>query len=220
MTRSWVDTWVVTRDELARTTAYDGVLSPDERARAAGGPRSSAFVAGAVLLRLAVSRRTGLAPEAVRIHRCCQRCGGSHGRPELPGTGLAASVSHSGDLVAVAVTDAAWVGIDVERVRKVPPSLLPRVLSAHEQSLATDDASFCAIWTIKEALLKASGRGVDGIGDHLVEGLDPVRVVDPGARVEAVPVPEGFAGALAVPLTRATSRSGIAANFHARADIS
>ncbi|MEJ7833843.1 MAG: 4'-phosphopantetheinyl transferase superfamily protein [Nocardioides sp.] len=198
MARGWVDSWVATRDELARTTTYAGLLSPDELARAAAGRRSGPFVAGAVLLRLAVCRRTGVAPEAVRVRRCCPECGGFHGRPELPGTGLTASISHSGDLVAVAVTDAGWVGVDVEVVREVPPSLLSRVLSAHERGLATDAASFFAIWTIKEALLKASGQGVGGIGDHLVEGLDPVQVVDSRARVESLPVPDGFAGALAV----------------------
>lgn len=199
MEQRWVDTWVVSRRELARSTSYDGLLSPDERARAATGRRSAPFVAGAVLLRLAAARRTGIAPEDVRVRRCCPRCGGPHGRPELPGLGLTASVSHSGDLVAVALTDTGWVGIDVERLREVPRSLAARVLSDHEQGLVTDEPAFFAIWTIKEALVKASGRGLAGISEHLVESLDPVWTLDPHGQVSTLPVPLGFAAAVAHP---------------------
>jgi 4'-phosphopantetheinyl transferase len=48
------------------------------------------------------------------VTRACPDCDRPHGKPLVPDTGLHVSVSHSGDLVAVAVTTAAPVGIDVE----------------------------------------------------------------------------------------------------------
>jgi phosphopantetheinyl transferase len=42
--------------------------------------------------------------------------GRHHGRPRLPGTGLHASISHSGATVAVAVSSAGAVGVDVQQV--------------------------------------------------------------------------------------------------------
>ncbi|MEF2976677.1 4'-phosphopantetheinyl transferase family protein [Subtercola sp. YIM 133946] len=95
---------------------------PDDRAR---------FVLGASLVRGAAALRLDTAPSDVVVDRRCPRCGASHGRPTLPGTGLYVSVSHSADLVVVALTAAGPVGIDVERIdsprlsRHVPTSPAP-----------------------------------------------------------------------------------------------
>jgi len=88
------------------------LLDPVERARpflqAADRAR---FTVGAALLRRAVIAHTGTNPV---VTRACPDCARAHGKPLVPGTGLHVSVSHAGDLVAVAVTAAAPVGIDVE----------------------------------------------------------------------------------------------------------
>lgn len=89
------------RDRVARLRA------PADRART---------LLGAVVLRLAVAARTGADPSALQVERTCTTCGRPHGRPWVAGSGVEVSVSHSGVLVAVAVSSHARVGVDVQRV--------------------------------------------------------------------------------------------------------
>jgi 4'-phosphopantetheinyl transferase len=119
------------------------------------------FVLASALLRVAVADRTGTQAGAVRLDRSCDRCGELHGRPRLPGTGLYPSISHSGDVVAVALTDRGPVGIDVEAMssRNYEP-LVPRVCRPEERPHVARAADFYAYWTRKEAVLKATGDGL------------------------------------------------------------
>ena len=144
------------------------LLSEDELARAERTPNVLArrqFVAGRVLLRRALGRATGVAPEAFRF-RCEER-----GKPFLPG-GPPFSLSHSGDRVVVAVgaggPTAGRVGVDVEVVRPVRrmAAVVRRRFAPEEaewwaqQPPARRDAAFFQIWTRKEAFAKAVGRGL------------------------------------------------------------
>ena len=203
-----LDTWVAGRDELEEWAGRHPVLDRIERRRAeAGGERGREARAGAVLLRLAVAARTGQSPEEVDVRRWCATCGGTdHGRPRLS-DGLAASVSHSGGLVAVAVADSSWVGIDLEQVRPVPAADLARVVfEAEERDLVGDDlAVFFDVWTVKEALAKASGSGiVDGrLRKRAVRSVRPLRLHDLSAfgcasgHVVRLPLPNGYTGFVA-----------------------
>lgn len=76
------------------------------------------------------------------------------------------SLSHSGDLVAAAVSENE-VGVDVERVRKVSEKLFCRALSLAEREYATDDMQFCKIWTQKESFCKLTGAGMTAYPDRL-----------------------------------------------------
>lgn len=90
------------------------------------------------------------------------------GQPRLPGSVLSTSLSHSGDLVALAVSPAATIGIDIETY---PPrvdldALMPVFCTRAEiaQLSALDDVARgwaqMELWTRKEALLKAFGVGL------------------------------------------------------------
>lgn len=77
------------------------------------------------------------------------------------------SLSHSGGWIAVAACETGRIGIDVETLRNVAPSLERRCLSAAE--LAWLDRAkpgvprglrFFRLWTAKEAYLKATGVGL------------------------------------------------------------
>ncbi len=112
------------------------------------------------------------------------------GRPFLPhAPATAFSISHAGDLVAVALATGGRVGIDVEAIRgKLEPGpLAERILSA------------------AEAILKAKGTGLLG---HVKEISVPLQssgsaishVVDEGGtawQLQPLPVPEGYVGAVA-----------------------
>lgn len=79
-------------------------------------------------------------------------CFGEHGKPYLKGHPVRFNLSHSGDLLAVAVSDQE-VGLDVQkRTEKGYPFLRAR-LKAEEQ---TED--FFRLWTAKEAYVKLRGN--------------------------------------------------------------
>jgi 4'-phosphopantetheinyl transferase len=101
---------------------------------------------------------------------------GAHGRPEL-GAGhdraLAFNWSHSGTEALIAVARGVLPGVDLEQLRERPKALAlaRRFFTADEaQALAAEpeparSAAFLRMWTAKEAVLKADGRGI-GFGLH------------------------------------------------------
>lgn len=116
------------------------------------------FTLGATLLRLVAAHHLGGPADRVRVDRTCAGCGRPHGRPRV--AGVEVSVSHSGDLVAVAVTRSGPVGVDVEQVVDLDlDELRPSVLAADDPPV-TDAAGLLRVWTRKEALLKATGDGL------------------------------------------------------------
>ncbi|HEX3579925.1 MAG TPA: 4'-phosphopantetheinyl transferase superfamily protein [Thermoanaerobaculia bacterium] len=129
------------------------------------------------------------------------------GKPFLRGREIEFNASHSGDLVAVAFARGTAVGVDVERRRQMTDALAlaRRYFSAEEVRIverAGDVAdAFFAIWTAKEAIVKASGKGI-GFGDldgFTVPFRDPqLRPVIDGWSVAAIdPARDGYYGAVA-----------------------
>jgi 4'-phosphopantetheinyl transferase len=89
---------------------------------------------------------------------------GLQGKPQV--TGLEFNLSHSGDLVAYAISDRP-VGIDIERVRSMDLSgiiqrfFAPSEFAAWQKlSSADQELAFFRTWTVKEAYLKAIGTGL------------------------------------------------------------
>jgi 4'-phosphopantetheinyl transferase len=164
--------------------AHESLLSAVEVERAGRLRRAEDRVRqmlGAVLLRLAVSAATGTAPAGVAVDRTCPRCGQPHGRPTLPGTDLHASITHSGDLVGLALTRIGPVGLDVEWITDIDVDGLARTV-LHPDEHAADLAGFFTYWTRKEAVVKATG---DGLGVPLPE----VRVASPAEPPELLAYP-------------------------------
>lgn len=96
---------------------------------------------------------------------------GEHGRPALAAThdpSLGFNWSHSGNQALIAIARGIAPGIDIERLRPRPRSLeiAQRYFSAEEAAalaalpVADRDAGFLELWTAKEAVLKALGRGL------------------------------------------------------------
>ncbi|HUB41305.1 MAG TPA: 4'-phosphopantetheinyl transferase superfamily protein [Streptosporangiaceae bacterium] len=141
-----------------------GLLDSSEQARARGYLLADArdrFLFGALLLRTAAGHHLGVRPADVPVDRTCQWCESQHGRPVLAGTGLHASVSHSGGVVAVAITRAGPVGVDVEAGRAIDVSAVAdSVCTTAERASVTGLGDFYAYWTRKEAILKATGDGL------------------------------------------------------------
>jgi 4'-phosphopantetheinyl transferase len=154
----------VPRDVMA---ALAELLTDAERARAERyrfeDDRRRSIVARAATRRI-LSRTTGAAPRELPIIE------GEHGKPALDGGEIEFNASHSGDLVALAFARETPVGIDVERRRTMhdPLGIARRFFSEAElefvESAEDIAAAFFIVWTAKEAIVKASGKGI-GAGD-------------------------------------------------------
>ena len=86
------------------------------------------------------------------------------GKPFIAG-GPEFNISHSGDIVVLAVAEDASVGIDIEEVRPVNVAdyvrQIPEVAHAREALAGPQtDNFFFECWTRKEAVLKACGEGL------------------------------------------------------------
>jgi 4'-phosphopantetheinyl transferase len=123
-----------------------------------------AYAAAHLLLRRCLAAPTGRQDWIFHV--------GAHGKPALPsldgGSGLDFNLSHCDGLVACALAFGHSVGVDVEKEGRPSDHL---AIARHHFSLAEqaalagmapeDQASaFLAIWTMKEAVIKADGRGL------------------------------------------------------------
>jgi 4'-phosphopantetheinyl transferase len=125
----------------------------------------------------------GIAARDVPIApRPCAACGGPHGKPALapPADGLCFNVTHTGELLLVAVAQGREVGIDAEPVGRarplaatahswlgVPETRALERLPPHEREQA-----LLRLWTLKEAYLKAVGVGLNADPREVVVDLD------------------------------------------------
>jgi 4'-phosphopantetheinyl transferase len=140
------------------------ILSPDEREQAARFHLDldrRRYLVGRGVLRMLVGHCLGTLADGLRFDYSAR------GKPHVAGP-LQFNVSHSGQLVLIAVTLDRAVGIDVERIRadigvnaiaarfySATESKSLSMLAAHERHEA-----FFALWTRKEAYLKACGHGL------------------------------------------------------------
>ena len=168
------EVWWARRQDA--TPGLAGLLDDAERQRWAAFRRDAdreRFLVGCALAKTVIGARTGERPARVSFDRTCRQCGKPHGKPAVRGGGPELSVSHSGDLVAVALATAP-VGVDVEqldgRVHELgggdPDTIARMVLAAEERAAlaAVDPAgrarAFLVAWTRKEAVTKARGDGL------------------------------------------------------------
>jgi 4'-phosphopantetheinyl transferase len=190
-------------------------LSPQERARAERFRQADdrrRFILGRGLLRTMLGRQLDRAPASLLFGA------NPHGKPTLADAGdIAFNVSHSGDYVLVAVGQAAAIGVDVERERPdldlvgVGRQVLTPAERAKIAAAADGEQTFRFFrqWTFKEAVAKACGLGLsldlkrfeisfhDG-APHLVCHGAAELGAESDWRLAAVPVDEGYCGALAV----------------------
>jgi 4'-phosphopantetheinyl transferase len=162
--------WSARIDGMTREAldACQALLSPAERARAASHLLPSvqrARLACRGFLRMVLSRHAAVAPDVWRFGR------GARGKPFVARparAGLAFSLSHSGGLVICAVTKGTRVGADIEDLRRevAERAIAARFYSDEERrALAALPATkrryrFFALWTLREAYLKARGIGL------------------------------------------------------------
>jgi 4'-phosphopantetheinyl transferase len=105
---------------------------------------------------------------AVVIEQRCERCGGPHGRPRVvrpPGAFV--SLSRAASTVAVAVSLAGPIGVDIESVSAVGRAGFddvafngPEREALQALPVTERDRVRAGLWTAKEAVLKLFGAGL------------------------------------------------------------
>jgi 4'-phosphopantetheinyl transferase len=148
-------------------------LSPDELSRSERfhlDTHRQSYLSARGWLRKILSLYLDLEPQEIRF-----TCG-QFGKPGIDNNNkkycIEFNLSHSGGLALYGVAIAAAIGIDVEAARPATDylALAQRWFSRAEAmalaSLPPDQlqAGFLQIWTTKEAYLKATGEGLQGLG--------------------------------------------------------
>ena len=163
--RGVADVWCeVVRGDGALTS---GLLSTDERARADRfhfDRDRRRFIAARTLLRRTLASYLDSNPAALAF------TSGPHGKPALAAAGseIRFNLSHSGEIVVLAVTADAEIGVDVEKIRAgvsfdaiaeryFPPDDARAFLGLSEEEKPRE---FYTIWTRIEARLKGLGWGL------------------------------------------------------------
>jgi 4'-phosphopantetheinyl transferase len=215
-------------DDDSITNQLLGLLDRDERARAAGfsyRQHRMRFIQFHAIARQILGGYLGLRAADVTFAH------GPHGKPETRASGGRADIqfnlSHSGDYCLLAVRKDYPVGIDLEEVRDLPHAMeiAARQFAQAEAKLLSrvkDDARrdmFFALWTHKEAVIKALGATLADL-DRMTFEIDPTGhpqlISFDGSRsiefsLKRLDAPPGYAAALASlhPISKVMLRTGI-----------
>lgn len=163
----WCNTFSHDMTALARLESF---LAPNELIRAERLRDRSLrhrFVAGRGFLREALAHYLAVEPDHIQL------TANEYGKPYLADiTGLSSrrpyfNLSHSGELVLLAISDNSELGVDVETVHDAMPFLdmMKMVFSKQEQENLLNlpqhlqREAFFRCWTRKEAYLKGCGLG-------------------------------------------------------------
>jgi 4'-phosphopantetheinyl transferase len=152
------------------------------------------FLAGRVMVKIVLGSFLDIVPEAISLKI------GKLGKPELSvsisKTPFQFNLSSSAGLVVLAVGTNDMVGIDIEKMRSLDiDKVVRRFFTATEADAiyrlidVKRGAAFFALWTLKEAYIKAVGRGLhipldsfsiytDSKGKHKIKFIPPM-VGDP-----------------------------------------
>lgn len=163
---AWAQVSVLMASQRPRYLALLGADEKQRYARFRHVADADRFACARGVLRDAVAAVTGSCAGAVEIAI------GESGKPALRRTGrLHVNLSHSDDVVAVALAVDGDVGVDVERVRPVDFDTVEFARTSFHPCEAdrlgaspspVRLALFYAHWTVKEAALKQRGVGLSG----------------------------------------------------------
>ncbi len=182
------------QDALLHYGKLFALLNADEQARAARYLRAQTrdeFVMARACLRLLLGRALHKPAAEVAL------IAGKHGK--LQTAGMAFNVSHSGGLVAFALSQHAPVGIDIEKMdRRVEVlDVAAASFSASDvvqlRSMPSEEAQrrrFFELWTEQEAIAKCLGIG-------LVEAMH--KDVRAGLHARPFAAPKGYVGCICTP---------------------
>jgi 4'-phosphopantetheinyl transferase len=156
-----LDLWLISANLTEQERQWGwSMLAPAEQERA-GRFRFEAdrnrFVAARSALRSILAARTGATPQSLMLRA------GEHGKPALEDAAWEFNVSHSGACVLIGVCREVACGVDIEvsDKRRSEEDIAERFFSAREvEWMRKHPRGFFRLWTAKEAVIKAVGRGL------------------------------------------------------------
>lgn len=172
-----VDVWLINTQAPVASELLLPCLNESEREQAHSAAKPAQFISRRAALRTLLSFYTHEPPAQLAIARS------ANGKPFLSDAPLAFSVSHSRHWWALAVHPTLkQLGLDIEVAPRARDflSIARRYFAEREyqhllhtpESLRQDE--FYAIWTLKEAYLKATGAGIaGGLDGVVIEQLHP-----------------------------------------------
>ena len=158
------DNIVHVRFARAQQIAADALACLDESEREEGArlPQAAAqdYFCAHLLLRQTLSEFADIAPVDWRFAK------NMHGKPFTTQAPLSFNLSHTYGMAAVVVASGCEVGIDIEKIdpHRADP-IIARQMFAPDEFLLWESAQdrlsvFFQIWTLKEAVMKATGLGM------------------------------------------------------------
>jgi 4'-phosphopantetheinyl transferase len=170
---------ILSRQELERA---DRFVFDDDRVR---------FIASHGMLRTRLAVYCGAQPEALVFSA------GSHGKPVLleSAVPIQFNLSHSGSRAAIAVTSGLRCGVDIEKIRSEvsDQAIAQRFFCTLEiewlRSLSATQRvhGFFRLWAVKEAILKAVGKGLS----IPLSDVDTTQVINGASSCVSLPREEG-----------------------------
>lgn len=183
VTRRDVHVWVKRLGSPgAHIRALREILSLDERRKAERfyfPADRERHVVGRALTRILLGDLLAIAPDEIQF--CYNDFGKPSVAPAQNGADFQFNISHSGDVILIAVAARRAVGIDVEQIREdlEVDAVAARFFSTREKddlaSLPPGQrrAAFFACWSRKEALIKAAGFGLPQYLDRFDLSMKP-----------------------------------------------
>jgi 4'-phosphopantetheinyl transferase len=165
-------------DFKTRLELLNACLDANEIKRAIGYKQEKdrqRFIVSRAMLRIILAKYLDKQPATVEFYT------DENKKPHVKNTGtdLHFNISHTDDFVVITV-DNTPVGIDLEKINGtfVFENILEKIFTADEIKAIQDNDDhsrhmFYRLWTRKEALLKASGKGIDNDIPH-IPSLDGV----------------------------------------------
>jgi 4'-phosphopantetheinyl transferase len=174
-----IDLWLAFPDDVhdaRQLDEYCRLLTEEELCRARRyyfAKDRHCYLVTRALVRTVLSRYAEIGPAAWRF------CANAYGKPSIANNHSAArqiafNISHTAGLVVLAVTGVDAIGVDTEnmRMRQVPFDVARQFFSSSEcaalHALPNGEQRerFFALWTLKEAYIKARGKGLSIALDH------------------------------------------------------
>lgn len=204
-----VHVWQISIQESLRLVVFaNEILMPDEVMRASRYHQErdrNRFIISRVTLRLLLELYLDQPTDLIQIVI------GDNKKPYIQSRiPLFYNVAHAGDKILIAVSDRV-VGVDVEHIDRELDiaDIAATCFSPQEREFmdtaADSTTAFYHLWTRKEALLKATGKGIDDDIIHVpaLEGVHDVATAYTGANAEmqvsGFAIDAGYVGCVATP---------------------
>lgn len=125
-----------------------------------------------------------------------------NGKPFIQNLPVNFNISHSGDLIGIAISESSAIGIDVQVIKNYSEGVTKRVFSSEEagqyNSSSEKPAFFFDTWSKKEACVKATGVGIKTGFKSFSVTEKIIKLDEKELHIHKVEIKKGYSSAIAV----------------------